>query len=169
MTVSDNKVLRSAASLTQSSMQSAIASIVQGIQADTGESDQDTADRLGVSAGTIANARNKRGAMSTMTLLRIGKEYGIERLQPVMHLVGAKSVPEIAVCTTDHEMPIGAAKGQLFLAQALADQRIDDVEVADGADAIEAGGQVFDALRWRLNELRATGTINTKMGGVALN
>lgn len=160
----DQNVLRRGAGLTQTSMLAAVASIIAGIKADTGESSQDMADRLGVSAGTIDNAGNRKAALSMLTVLRIGKEYGLARLHPVMHLIDAKPVPAVAVCTTDHQMPIGAAKGQLFLAQALADQRIDDVEVADGADAIEAGGQVFDALRWRLNELRASGLIFTKMG-----
>lgn len=144
-------------------MLAAVSSIILGIQRDAAETDQDTADRLGVSAGTVANARNRRGSLSTLTLLRIGKEYGLDRLAPVMHLIGGKVAPETAVCTSDMELPVGAARGQLFLARALLDQHIDDGEIAAGALDIEAGGQAFDGLRWRLNKLRATGLVATVM------
>ncbi|SCW56720.1 hypothetical protein SAMN02927924_01413 [Sphingobium faniae] len=160
-----SNVLPRPIALTQTSMQNAVASIVKGIQSDTGESDQDTADRLGVSAGTIANARNGKASLSMLTVMKIGEVYGLERLAPLFHLIGGKLAPEAAVCTSDRDLPIGAARGQMFLAEALADNRIDDTELAKGAEDIEAAGQVFDALRYRLNVLRASGIIVTRMGG----
>lgn len=164
MTAPDNVLQRSIA-LTQTSMLSAVSSIVSGIQADTGETDQDTADRVGVSAGTIANARNRKAALSMLTIMKIGEVYGLERLAPLFHLIGGKLAPEAAICTSDHDLPIGAARGQMFLAKALADQVISDGEISEGAGDIEAAGQVYDGLRYRLNLLRANGLVFTKIGG----
>lgn len=159
-----NNVLPRGIPLTQSSMLDAVGSIVKGIQLDTNESDQDTADRLGVSSGTIANARNGKAALSMLTVMKIGEVYGLHRLAPLFHLIGGKLAPEAAVCTSDHDLPIGAARGQMFLARALADQSISDTELAEGAADIEAAGQTFDALRYRLNNLRAGGIIVTRLG-----
>lgn len=161
---SSNNVMQRGVALTQTSMLAAVASIVAGIQLDLCESDQDTADRLGVSAGTIGNARNRKGSLAMLTVMKIGEVYGLDRLAPLFHLIGGKLAPESAVCTSDNNLPIGAAQGQMFLAKALADQRIDDTEIAEGASDIEAAGQVYDALRYRLNTLRAEGLIVTRMG-----
>lgn len=160
-----NNVLQRNVTLTQSSMLAAVSSIIVGAQADTGDTDQDMADKLGCSVGTVANARNRKAAMNMLTVMKIGEIYGLDRLAPLMHLIGGKLAPEAAVCTSDRDLPIGAARGQMFLAEALADHRIDDSELANGAEDIEAAGQVFDALRYRLNVLRASGIIVTRMGG----
>lgn len=166
MTQQGNVLQRNMA-LTQNSMQAAISSIISGIQADTLETDQDTADRLGVSAGTIANARNRKAALSMLTTMKIGEVYGLERLAPLFHLIGGKLAPEAAICTSDHDLPIGAARGQMFLAMALSDQIISDKEICEGAGDIEAAGQVYDGLRYRLNGLRSSGLVFTKLGGAA--
>lgn len=160
-----NKVLANVPPLTQTSMRDAISGIVRSIQSATGESDQDTADRLGVSAGTIANARNRNADLNMLTLLKIGPEYGLHHLNPLALLAGGKLANAEAVCSSDREMPMHVAEAQLFLARALSnDDEIDDDEVGSGADAIEAAGQVFDALRYRLNGLRAKGRV-VKIGG----
>ena len=159
-----NNVLPRSVTLTQSSMLAAVSSIIAGIKADSGESDQDLADRLGCSSGTIGNAGNRKAALNMLTVMKIGEVYGLHRLAPLMHLIGGKVAPEAAVCTSDHDLPIGAARGQMFLARALADQIISDAELAEGAADIEAAGQTFDALRYRLNNLRADGLIVTRVG-----
>ena len=146
--------------LTQSSYRRAVAAIVRSIQANKHESDQDTADRLGVSAATVGNARNEKGDLAPLTLLRIGAVYGLDAINPAMLLMGGKAVPVEARCVPDREMPVVVCKGQLFLAEALADNdQVDDDELlAPGAaEAVEACGQVFDTLRWRVNSLRARG------------
>jgi hypothetical protein len=146
-------------------MLAAVSSIIVGIQAESNDTDQDMADKLGCSAGTIANARNRKAAMNMLTVMKLGEVYGLSRLAPLMHIIGGKIAPEQAICTSDHDLPIGAARGQMFLARALADQHISDTEVAEGAEDIEAAGQTFDALRYRLNNLRASGIIITRVGG----
>ena len=150
----DPKVLADCPALTQSSYRSAVAAIVNSLKAEFRESDQDMADRLGCSKATINNASNQRGNLDGVTLLRIGREYGLTRLGPVMHLIGGKSVPMQATCTTDDHLPIGAARGTLFLAKALSDQRIDDDEILEGASDIEAAYETFGILKWRLDGIR---------------
>ena len=152
-------VLQAERPLTQTSMRDAISGIIRTIQLDTRESDQDMADRLGVSSGTIANARNGRGDLNAFTILKVGAVYGVHRLDPWMHLAGGRGVPTEAVCTTDQELPIAVAEGQLFLAKAMADDRISDDEVIQGAEAIDKCGKAMDALRWRLSGLRSRGMV----------
>lgn len=144
--------------LTQSSYRRAVAAMIRSVQARCQESDRDTADKLGVSAATVGNARNENGDLSAMTLLRVGKEYGFDAIAPVMLLIEAKAAPVGAHCTSDVDMPPAVARGQLFLVDALhGDNEINDLEIIAGAEAIEQSGQVFDTLRWRLNSARARG------------
>jgi hypothetical protein len=150
-----NTVLSNHAALHQTSYRAAVAGIINAIKAETGESDQDVADRLGTSATTINNASNKRGDLNPVTMLKIGKEYGLHRLGPVMGLIGGKATPIEAVCTSDAHLPVGAARGQMFLAKALSDQRIDDDEICDGGSDIEAAYETFGHLKWRLDGVRA--------------
>ncbi|WP_157222658.1 hypothetical protein [Novosphingobium sp. AP12] len=124
------------------------------MKSEFGESDQDMAERLGTSSGTINNASNKRGDLNAVTLLRIGKEYGLHRLGPVLGLVGGKAAPVEAVCTSDLDLPVHAARGQLFLAVALADRDISEAELLEGADDIEAAYVAFGHLKWRLDGAR---------------
>lgn len=151
----DNNVLTNTAPITQSSYRRIVASIVNAIKADHHESDLDVADRLGVSAATVNNASNQRGDLSPVTMLKLGQTYGLSRLQPIANMLGAKLSPMEAICTTDADLPIGAARGQLFLARALSDQRIDDNEIIAGAADIEAACEVFSTLKWRLDSARA--------------
>jgi hypothetical protein len=155
MTADRNTVLSNHAALHQTSYRSAVAGIINALKSEFGESDQDVADRLGTSATTINNASNKRGDLNPVTMLRIGKEYGLHRLGPVMGLIGGKATPVEAVCTSDAHLPVGAARGQMFLAKALSDQRIDDDEICDGGEDIEAAYQTFGHLKWRLDAARS--------------
>lgn len=152
--MADHNVRRDFGPLTQSSYRAAVAGIINGIKGELGKSDQDIADRIGCSATTVNNAGNQRGNLDAVTLLRIGEEFGLSRLGPVMGLIGGKAAPEQAICTSDDQLPVGAARGQLFLAKALSDRRIDDDEVFEGAADIEAAYEVFGALKWRLDGLR---------------
>jgi len=140
--------------LHHNSYRACVAAILNAIKAEFGESDQDVADRLGCSSTTVNNACNKRGNLDPVTLLKIGKEYGLHRIDPVLGLIGGKMAARNAVCTSDEHLPVGAARGQLFLARALADQVIDDDEVLEGAADIEAAHQTFGVLQWRLDGLR---------------
>lgn len=74
---------------TQSSLRGAVAAMIRDIQRDYHESDQDTADNLGVSAGTISNARNSKADLGAVTIARIGHRYGASYVDPYHALYGA--------------------------------------------------------------------------------
>lgn len=85
---------------TQSSLRNAVAAIIRDIQRDTHETDQDTADKLGVSAGTIANARNEKADLNATTIAKIGALYGPNYVDPYHALYGARAEP-IEACKVD--------------------------------------------------------------------
>ena len=74
---------------TQSSLRAAVAAMIRDIQRDYHENDQDTADKLGVSSGTIANARNSKADLGAVTIARIGHKYGAHYVDPYHRLYGA--------------------------------------------------------------------------------
>ncbi len=78
---------------TQSSLRSAVSNIIRDIQRDHGETDQDTADQLGVSKGTIVNARNGTTDLNALTIARIGAVYGPHYVDPYNGLYGATATP----------------------------------------------------------------------------
>jgi len=93
MATNINNVLLPMALPTQKSLRAAIASIIRDIQRDYEEGDQDTADQLGVSAGTVANARNSKADLNAVTIARIGARYGAHHLNPYHALYGSRSTP----------------------------------------------------------------------------
>lgn len=69
----------------------AVAEIIGNIQGKS--TDWELAQRLQVSAGTIRNARRKRGSLDGATLARIAHFYGPAALNPFMRLAGGHCVP----------------------------------------------------------------------------
>ena len=78
---------------TQKSLRSAVAHIIRDVQRDHGETDQDTADRLGVSIGTVRNARNESADLNAVTIARIGAVYGAGYVDPYHRLYGSIAAP----------------------------------------------------------------------------
>jgi hypothetical protein len=154
MPVADNTVLRDFGPLDQSSYRAAVAAVVNGLKADKGLSDAELARELGCSSTTVNNASNKRGNLDAVTLLAIGDQYGVHRLDPVLGLVAGKAAPCGAQGVLDAQLPIAVARGQLWLALAMSDQLITDDEILAGASDITAGYEAFAALKSRLDELR---------------
>lgn len=74
---------------TQKQLRGAVAAIIRDIQNQYGETDQCTADRLGISIGTIRNARNETTDLNALTIARIGAIYGAEAVAPYNALYGA--------------------------------------------------------------------------------
>jgi hypothetical protein len=70
-------------------LRKSVASIIRDIQRDHCETDQATADRLGVHKNTIAAARNEQSDIGALTIARIGALYGPEAVQPYHALYGA--------------------------------------------------------------------------------
>lgn len=78
---------------TQSSLRAAVGNIIRDIQRNHGETDQDTADRLGISKGTVVNARNGTTDLNALTIARIGAVYGADYVNPYNALYGATASP----------------------------------------------------------------------------
>lgn len=93
MADTSNNVLLPMALPTQSSLRSAIGNMMRDIQRDRRETDQDTADKLGVSKGTIVNARNGATDLNALTIARIGAVYGSHYVDPYHALYGATATP----------------------------------------------------------------------------
>lgn len=74
---------------TQKSLRAAVANVIRDIQRDHAESDNCTADRLGISVGTVRNARNETTDLNALTIARIGAVYGPHYLDPYNNLYGA--------------------------------------------------------------------------------
>jgi transcriptional regulator with XRE-family HTH domain len=74
---------------TQKELRSAVANMIRDIQRERGETDQDTADRLGISIGTVRNARNEGADLNALTIARIGAVYGASYVNPYNALYGA--------------------------------------------------------------------------------
>lgn len=80
---------------TQKELRAAVANIIRDLQRDHQEHDQDTADRLGISVGTVRNARNEAADLNALTIARIGAVYGASYLDPYNGLYGATASPTI--------------------------------------------------------------------------
>lgn len=89
MTANSDNVLLPMRLPTQSALRSAVGNMMRDIQRDHSETDQDTADRLGVSKGTIVNARNGTTDLNALTIARIGAVYGAGYVNPYNALYGA--------------------------------------------------------------------------------
>lgn len=76
---------------TQKSLRGAVANIIRDIQRDFSETDQETADHLGISIGTIRNARNGDTDLNAVSIARIGARYGAQYIDPYHALYGARA------------------------------------------------------------------------------
>lgn len=71
------------------SLRAAVAAIFRDIQHAHHETDQCTADRLGISVGTVRNARNGLADLGALTIAKIGAIYGPGAIDPYNALYGA--------------------------------------------------------------------------------
>lgn len=84
-----NKVLLPCGLPDTKSLRAAVSAIIRDIQREHEETDQCTADRLGVSVGTIGNARNGKADLGALTIAKIGAIYGPAAIDPYNQLYGA--------------------------------------------------------------------------------
>lgn len=113
MSDTERNVLLSFALPDTKSLRRAAANIIRDIQRDHEETDQTTADRIGVSVGTIRNIRNEASDISSLTVARIGAVYGVEAVAPYEALYAAAS-PECSEPLTalaDAMAALSRAKG----------------------------------------------------------
>lgn len=129
------------------SLRAAVACIIRDIQREHHETDQDTADKLGVSVGTVRNARNEQADLGALTIAKIGAIYGAEAVAPYNALYGA----------TAHGLATHDAAPLSELADALSaltkadgpKARLDTLPALKAA-AEAIGGYIISLERWRI-------------------
>ena len=120
---------------TQKELRSAVANIIRDIQRDHKETDQCTADRLGISIGTVRNARNETADLASLTIAKIGVVYGASYVNPYNALYGATAT----AVPRETEDPL------CHMARAVS--RICDMRCPDGpGGATETPKELLDAL-----------------------
>lgn len=143
--------------LTQSSYREAVSQTISGLAAPEGLTDQDMAELIGNSAASVGNARNKKGDMSAVAMLAIGKAFGPEALNTIMALIGAKAVPADAICCGNvSHIPVAIAQALPLLITLLGDNHCcdDDVRKLHTSGAIDTIIRAASMLERRRNEVR---------------
>jgi hypothetical protein len=143
--------------LTQSSYREAVSQTVSALAAPEGLTDQDMAEVIGNSAASIGNARNKKGDLSAVAMLGIGKAFGPDALNTILALIGAKAVPTEAICCGNvGHIPVAIAQALPLLITLFGDNECcdDDVRALDKAGAIDTFIKAAGMLERRRNEVR---------------
>lgn len=92
----DRNVLARRERPTTKSYRAAVKQIVLDLQSEFGLNDQELADRLGCSRGTIKNARAEAADLNGVTLANIEYEFGPAALDPFLALGGSRAVPTLS-------------------------------------------------------------------------
>lgn len=101
---------------TQKALRDAVGNIIRAIQLDLDLCDEAMADALGISVGTVRNARNKKTDLNAVTIARIGAKFGLGRLDPYAALYGARNAP-LELSDTDALPSLSGAVHRLAVAQ----------------------------------------------------
>lgn len=132
---------------TQKCLRAAVAQIIRDIQATHKESDQDTADRLGISVGTVRNARNEQTDLNALTIARIGAVYGAQALAPYNSLYGAAAH---GIASQDAAPLVELSRALTALTEAKSPRaRFDSLPVLKAACEALAG-YINSLERWRI-------------------
>lgn len=157
MTTNSNNVLSKSGRLTQSLTRSLIASSVRNVQAEYDLTDQDLADHLGCSAGTIKNARNGSSTLEAHTLFSL-MEVKATALDGLLHHFDRRSVPIAAKCDTDALPSTANAVHKLAVvtcADSPGGKSITDNEALEIEHDIDAAIESLNAIKSRCHEIRA--------------
>lgn len=152
--MSVNKGLRKRPRLTQSAYRAAVSETVRHLQGE--DSDQDLADAWGVSAGTVCNARNKKGDLTAIPLLKLGDNFGLDALDTVAALIGGRVVPVDAVALDVSAIPHDVAACLPMLIDCFRDGECseDDVRTLERAGVIDCLSKVAKMLCQSRDALR---------------
>jgi DNA-binding XRE family transcriptional regulator len=107
---------------TRKQLRIAVATIVRSVQLQQHLTDDDMAQAIGVSAGTIRNARNEEADLGALAILSIGKRFGEQAIQPYADLIGALLTP-LHANHVDPVPALGTCIGSLSNARNLKDRR----------------------------------------------
>jgi hypothetical protein len=146
--------LGSSPRLSQSSYRQAVSETVRHLQGS--DTDQDMADRWGVSDGTVMNARNRNHDLSPIPLLKLGERWRGEGLNTVLALIKMKAVDEKAIAIDAADIPCEVAECVPELIKALhdGDCTAEDVHKLDQAGVIDTLCKVAESLRQHRDRLR---------------
>jgi transcriptional regulator with XRE-family HTH domain len=142
----------------QTAFRNAVARVLTCIQANSGDTLLEIAERIGVSLGTISNAANKKNDLSPTFINRLGQAYGPEALDPIHALYGARGVPLDADSTADALPPLTASIHRLAVARSEASpggERITHGELLEMEPEIDAAMKALTALKLRCNLIRS--------------
>lgn len=112
-----NNVLARLPRPTTKSYQDAVREIILSVQGDM--TDEELAERLGCSKGTVRNARDRNGCLNGVTLANIEYEFGPAAIDPFMALGGSRAMPKDAKpSAADVTVPLSCALHNIILTQA---------------------------------------------------
>lgn len=153
-----DSVLRVNAAEEREDYRSAVAMVITGIQAETGATHIDIAEKIGVSLGTISNAANKKTDLCHTYLDRLGNAYGCHVLNPIAKRTGARMVPLDPDETIDALPSTTAAIHKLAVARSPnspGGDRILHRELLNMEPEIDAAIRALTALKCRCEKVRA--------------
>ena len=151
-----NKVLPKNRRLTQSLAKTLISQAVTGTQHRLAYTDQDMADILGCSAGTVQNARNQSGQMQVHTLFEL-LSVNEMALDGFLNFYNRRSVPITAKCDTDAMLSTTGAVHSLALVQSPNSEggvKITDNECLQIEDEVKAAIEALEQIQRRCHEIR---------------
>jgi hypothetical protein len=118
------------------------------------KTDQDVADCLNWSIGTVRNCRNRNNTLSAK-MISDAISADARFVEPFLALHGLRPCTVAPVRGNDRAAPRRLSELLYMLAKAVEDgSDIDDFELAAGEAVIADGGELLDGLRDRLTTLR---------------
>ena len=132
---------------TQSLLREAARNIIMDLQKQTGETDHEMAERIGVSPNTVANARNRKNDIGSLTVAKIAAAYGESAVAPYRALYGTGTH---GVAASDPAPIALLADAVAVLAKGTGPKaRLDSLPVLIGASEALAD-YIAGLQRWRL-------------------
>ncbi len=153
MAASAPNVLRRSGLLSKNLYRQLTANAVRKVQLEQGLTDEELADKIGASDGTIANARNQNNSLSGELLLNL-LDVCPNALEGHLHHFIRRSVPIEAKCDTDAIIPTSAAVHKLAIATSDGDGLTDRECLALEPD-LQAAHDALAGLLTRCNAIRA--------------
>lgn len=157
MTDHRNSVVTLLALPTQKALRTAVAKIIRRVQLDAHLTDEELADELCISIGTVRNARNEQTDLNATTIARIGAKFGAEVLDPYAALYGARNVP-IEVEEVDALPSLTGAVHRLAVAQTPSSPggtKLHHTELLDMLPDLRAAQAAINALLVRAERMAA--------------
>lgn len=152
------KVLGKFPRLSQSSFRQAVSETIRAEQDDL--SDDEFGDELGVSGQTIGNARNRQNNLGAMAILRMGQRRGVQSLNTILSLIGARAVATSEVTVDVGGIPCEVARHLPLIIDLLRDGVDSDADIRklDQEGVIDTFVRL--AARWeqRRDALRLSGS-----------